>query len=139
LANPDTAPEKYRNAARAIRDAMQAHPELISSRDSFDAKLIESSAGRLIGKTGAEACYGIGLTEPALGIAVKIEDGNPRGMPCVLLSALAQLNAMTPVIDRAVGDQRTIELTNSVGATIGQIRAADFAASASFGDNRASR
>jgi L-asparaginase II len=98
---------------------MQAHPELISSRDSFDAKLIESAAGRLIGKTGAEACYGLGLNEPNVGVAVKIEDGNPRGMPCVLLSALEKLGALTPEIDRAVGN-RSIDQTNSVGVVIGR-------------------
>lgn len=124
LANPDAAPEKFRAAARAIRDAMQAHPELISGRDSFDAKLMESSGGRLLGKTGAEACYGLGLTTPALGVAVKIEDGNPRGMPCVLLQTIEQLGGMTTEIEQAVGDKRTIDVTNTVQENVGQIRAA---------------
>ncbi len=128
LANPDAAPEKYRAAARAIRGAMQAHPELISSRDSFDAKLMAAGAGRLLGKNGAEACYGLGLTEPSLGLAVKIEDGNPRGMPCVMLYAIERLGAMTPEIDHAVGTSRTLDVTNSVGATVGQIRAAPWPA-----------
>lgn len=130
LANPGGAPEKYRAAARAIRDAMQAHPELISSRDSFDAKLMGAGAGHLLCKNGAEACYGLGLTEPSLGAAVKIEDGNPRAMPCVMLYAIERLGAMTPEIEQAVGSSRTIDVTNSVGATVGQIRAARWAESA---------
>ncbi len=130
LANPDTSPEKYRAAARVIRDAMQAHPELISSRDSFDAKLMAAAGGRLLGKNGAEACYGLGLTEPSLGLAVKIEDGNPRGMPCVMLYAIERLGAMTPAIEKAVGASRAIDVNNSVGATVGQIRAVRWAESA---------
>jgi L-asparaginase II len=124
LANPESAPEQYRAAAYAIREAMQAHPDLISSRESFDADLMAAGAGRLLGKTGAEACYGLGLSQPAVGIAVKIEDGNPRGMPCVLLETLERLEALTPEIEAAVGASRTVDLTNSVGTSIGQIRAA---------------
>ncbi len=122
LANPDRAPEKYRRAADAIRRAMQAHPELISSKNSFDAALIESAGGNLIGKTGAEACYGLGLSEPALGIVVKIEDGSTRGMNCVLLSELERARALTDVMDQAVGDKRITPITNSVGQVVGEIR-----------------
>jgi L-asparaginase II len=128
LANPEFAPEKYRAAAAAIRSAMQAHPELISRRDSFDAKLMDAAAGRLLGKTGAEACYGLGLSEPAMGIAVKIEDGDPRGMPCVLLHALDQFGALSPEIDAAVGDMRTISVKNTIGESVGEIRSAPWPA-----------
>lgn len=124
LATPDAAPEKFRAAAKTIRDAMQAHPELISSRDSFDAKLMQSANGQLLGKTGAEACYGLGLTQPAVGVAVKIEDGNPRGMPCVLLQTIEHLGAMTPEMETSVGAKRTIAVSNTVQETVGEIRAA---------------
>ncbi|HMP79317.1 MAG TPA: asparaginase [Pirellulaceae bacterium] len=124
LANPDAAPEPYRAAAVAIGKAMQAHPELISSRGSFDAQLMESSAGKLIGKTGAEACYGLGLTDPDVGVAVKIEDGGSRGMPQVLLAVLDRLGAMNRGIEAAVGDQRTRPITNSRGDKVGEIRPA---------------
>lgn len=124
LGNPEAAPEKFQSAANAIRGAMQSHPDLLSKRGSFDAKLIQAGAGRLLAKDGAEACYGLGLSDPSIGVAIKIEDGNPRGMPCVVLHALEQLGAGTAEIASAVGDKRTIDQINSVGVTAGEIRAA---------------
>lgn len=127
LANPDSAPPEYRAGAAAIRNAIVAHPGHVSVNDSFHARLVEEGGGRIIGKTGAEACYGLGIGgEPALGIAVKIEDGNNRGMEAILLAALDRLGAMTPEIDRALGSQRITAIQNSRGATVGEIRAADW-------------
>ena len=126
LANPDRAPESYREAARAIRDAILAYPGHVSINDSFHARLVEAGNGRIIGKTGAEACYGLGLTTPALGVAIKIEDGNNRGMESILLTALDRFGSMTHRIDRELGDQRVTLIENSRGEAIGQIRAADW-------------
>jgi len=132
LANPDSAPAEYQEAARLIRAAIQAHPGHLSRRGSFDARLIEGGAGRLTGKIGAEACYGLGLTGstednfPALGIALKIEDGGNRGMPQILIAALDRLGAMTPGIENKVGNSRQERVTNSRGETIGSIEAADW-------------
>ena len=39
---------------------------------------------------------------------------------------LERLEALTPEIDEAVGVSRAIDVTNSVGAAIGQIRAAEW-------------
>jgi L-asparaginase II len=134
LANPEFAPEEFRAAATAIRNAMRAHPELLSRIGSFDARLVESGAGRLIGKTGAEACYGLGLIGqeggqpyPAVGVAVKIEDGGTRGMPQVLLGALTRLGAMTPELETGVGQYRVESVTNSRGEAIGRIEPAAWA------------
>ena len=127
LANPETAPQGYREAARAIRDAIIAHPGHLSSRGSFDARLMEQAEGRIITKSGAEACYGIGIRgDTALGIAVKIEDGSTRGMQPLLLTALDRLGIMTPQIDDELGRHRTSSITNSRGDVVGEIRAADW-------------
>ena len=126
IANPDRAPEAYREAARAVRDAILAHPGHLSSHDSFHARLVEAGNGRVIGKTGAEACYGLGLAVPALGLAVKIEDGNTRGMQAILLAAMDRLGGMTHRIDRELGDQRATPIENSRGAIVGEIRAAEW-------------
>lgn len=133
LANPEYAPEEFRAAATAIRDAMRAHPELLSRIGSFDARLVEAGAGRLIGKTGAEACYGMGLigqsegvTYPALGVAVKIEDGGTRGMPQVLLGVLKRMGAMTPELEGGVGQFLVEDVKNSRGEPIGRIEPAEW-------------
>lgn len=132
LANPEFAPAEFRAAAERIRTAMQTHPGHLSRRGSFDARLIEGGEGRLIGKIGAEACYGLGLTGSeadnyrAYGIALKIEDGGSRGMPQILIAALDRLGAMTPTLEEKVGNERQERISNSRGETIGQVKAADW-------------
>ncbi len=126
LANPEHAPAGYREAATVIRDAMRAHPELLSKAGSFDARLVESARGQLIGKTGAEACYGLGLLgnsddDSALGVAVKIEDGGERGMPQVLIGILDRLGRMTPDMEQSIGQLRAENITNSRGETVGKV------------------
>lgn len=130
LANPQSAPEPYRAAAEAIRQAILAHPGHLSSRESFDARLIAVGDGRWIGKSGAEACYGLGLSggpgpaHPALGVAVKIDDGSARGMPQVLLAILDRLGAIPAELAPALEPDRTKPVLNSRGEVVGEIRAA---------------
>jgi L-asparaginase II len=125
LASPENAPIQYQAAAAAIRKAMLAHPGHLSSDGSFHARLIETGNGNFIGKAGAEACYGFGVSEPALGVALKIEDGNNRGLQPLLLAALDRLGAMTAEADRAA-QQSTLPITNSRGEIVGEIRVADW-------------
>ncbi|MDQ5839989.1 MAG: asparaginase [Chloroflexota bacterium] len=73
-----------RDALTRIRDAMLAHPDLVSGeRRQFDTDLMRAAPGRLVAKGGAEGlrCVGllpggIGADAPAAGVAVKIEDGD---------------------------------------------------------------
>jgi L-asparaginase II len=62
---------------------------------------MEAYGGLLIGKLGADGCYGIGVreceatrklgVEGALGISVKIEDGNVGVLYSAVVEVLAQL------------------------------------------------
>lgn len=73
-----------REALTRIRDAMLAHPELVSGeRRQFDTDLMRAAPGRLVAKGGAEGlrCVGvlpggIGGDASAVGVAVKVEDGD---------------------------------------------------------------
>jgi len=73
-----------REALTRIRDAMLAHPELVSGeRRQFDTDLMRAAPGRLVAKGGAEGlrCVGVlpgglGAVSAAVGVAVKVEDGD---------------------------------------------------------------
>jgi len=54
---------------------MNKHPEMVAGTDGFCTELMKATGGRLIGKIGAQGVYCIGIREPQLGIALKIEDG----------------------------------------------------------------
>jgi L-asparaginase II len=76
-----------RSAALArIYRAMTGYPEMVAGEGRFCTALMRSFEGALVAKVGAEASYAIGVrpssqtarlgANGALGIAVKVEDGN---------------------------------------------------------------
>ncbi len=76
---------KLAAALTRIRDAMLAHPEMVGgTHDRLDTSLAKAVPGRLVSKGGMEALRGVailsgrranGVTAPASGLALKIEDG----------------------------------------------------------------
>jgi L-asparaginase II len=103
LCDPDGLPDSRANACRTIVQAMTAHPEMIAGPDRFDTRLMQVAESRIITKGGAEGYQAIGLRpgalgagSPALGIAIKISDGDARGRARagVALEVLRQLGAL---------------------------------------------
>jgi L-asparaginase II len=99
----DVQPEARAGACWTIVSAMIAHPDMVGGPDSFDTQLMNTTAGRILAKGGAEGFQGLGLLpgalgagSPALGIAVKISDGDPssRARHAVSLEVLRQLGAL---------------------------------------------
>ncbi len=86
--------------ARIYR-AMTQHPELVAGEGRFCTQLMQAFGGALVGKTGADGCYGLGVrasaqtqalgAEGALGIAVKVEDGNVAVLSMVVCELLERL------------------------------------------------
>lgn len=118
LCDPDTgkvAPPARADACRLVTNAMSTHPEMVSGPDGFDTHLMQVGNGRIISKGGAEGYLGLGLLpgaikpgSPAIGIAIKIADGDLKGhnpvisehrgavRPAVALEILSQLGALSP-------------------------------------------
>jgi L-asparaginase II len=92
---------------------MMTHPQIISGTgdDTLDTFVMESAAGRIVSKVGAEGVYTASvLPNPqwkrGLGIALKIENGEDRrSRPIAALEILRQLG---------VFDAETAESLNSV-------------------------
>ena len=103
LADPSQLTQQRAQACRVITSAMTTHPEMIGGPGRFDTALMHSARGQIIAKAGAEGYQGIGLIpgalgadSPALGIALKISDGDGlgRARPAVVLEVLRQLGAL---------------------------------------------
>ena len=86
---------QHREAARAVRSAMLAHPEMVAGEGRFDTDLMSLGQGRILAKGGAEACHGVALLDRGWGVAVKIEDGGSRAVPVAVAEVLRQLDALT--------------------------------------------
>jgi L-asparaginase II len=110
-------------AAKRIVGAMIAHPELVSGAGRACAILMRASKGRAAVKAGAEGFYAGMVPELGLGIAVKMDDGAPRGAETVIASVLERLGMISD--DAAAQAIVRGSVTNTRGEVVGERRAAE--------------
>ncbi len=95
-----------RDTAMAIlRDAMIAHPKLVSGEGRACAALMEAAGGKAAVKTGAEGVFVAILPEQGLGVALKIADGATRASEIAIAALLARLgviDAAHPMLNRPI-------------------------------------
>jgi len=115
--------ETRKEACHLIKKAMTTHPFMVGGTNRFDTELLAVAGGKLIAKFGAEAVYCVGIAEKGWGIAIKVEDGNLRALPPVVLAVLEQLEVLTSEEKEILSDYRQRRLTNHRGDIIGEIRA----------------
>jgi L-asparaginase II len=130
LMDPSGLPAAQAAACTQVRDAMTTYPFEVAGPERFDTDLMTAAKGRILSKGGAEGFEGIGLSagalgagSPALGVALKISDGDARAQACqsVALETLRQLGAVTDGELRALsahGPQRAV--TNWRGIEVGR-------------------
>lgn len=104
-ANDQLVSQRTQDLAR-IYHAMTRYPEMVGGEGQFCTILMEAFEGALIGKLGADGCYGIGIrastetkalgADGAVGIAVKIDDGNIEILYAVVSEILQQLKIGAP-------------------------------------------
>ncbi len=80
-----------------IRKAIYDYPKMLSGEHRLDYDLMRSYPQNIICKIGAESLEGIGFTEPKIGIAVKIHDGNFRALGAVCVEVLRQLGLVDKI------------------------------------------
>jgi len=128
FAAPDTLPPGRGEAARRIAKALTTHPFTIAGSGRFDTQLISRSNGAALVKTGAEGVY-MGAVparggRPAMGIALKIDDGATRASEVAMAGLLRYLDVLD---DAAWGRLLSIaqpRLKNWRGIETGTIRTA---------------
>ncbi|WP_372619666.1 asparaginase [Falsiroseomonas sp.] len=89
------SPER-RAAVRRVLNAMASNPDHLSAKDSPLARLIRYTDGNVIAKTGAEGYLVACVRDKALGIAIKVADGDNSGRARmgVLARILGRIHAM---------------------------------------------
>jgi len=78
-------------AARRLREAMWAHPELVAGTGRLCTELMTVARGVVLAKVGAEGIYSAAVPALGLGVALKVEDGDMRCSPPALLEVLRQV------------------------------------------------
>ncbi|MGF6598747.1 L-asparaginase II [Paraburkholderia sp. GAS448] len=121
-----------RTAALArIYRAMTGWPELVGGEGRFCTALMQAFNGGLVGKVGAEASYAIGVrasdrtaklgARGALGIAVKVEDGNTTVLYAIVAELLTQLDIGTAEQCARLEAYRSPRMLNTMGIETGRL------------------
>lgn len=119
--------EPEASAARVIRGAMLAHPELVAGPNRLDTELMSVGGGTCLAKGGASGVSCVGLAG-GFGLAVKIEDGadfvpgRPSGVAA--LEALRQLGVLEPSSVDSLREHARPEIRTVAGARVGEARPA---------------
>lgn len=121
LATGEQLPQHLAEAAATVRSAMMAHPWMIGGEDSFDSHLMDVAEGTVVCKGGAEGFQGVGMTGLALGMAIKISDGNARGVPPATMQVLAHLRPFPEEHFQRLERFRRPVATNLQGEVIGRV------------------
>jgi L-asparaginase II len=123
IALSETASERLRPALARIRQAMLAHPELVSGPGRFDYALSRARPGRLLVKSGAEAMQIGACLDPPLAFAIKIHDGGSRALPPICIAVLRQLGVLGPDLPAALAEYETPLIRNHKKVITGRIEA----------------
>ncbi|KAJ4295039.1 hypothetical protein N0V90_007047 [Kalmusia sp. IMI 367209] len=114
-----------------IHESMSTHADMIGGQGRFCTKLMETYKGLLVGKLGADGCYGVAVraSSPAddgkyggVGIAVKVEDGNIDILYSAVIEILERLDVGTDDMRRQLDKFHHLSVKNTAGVITGAIR-----------------
>jgi L-asparaginase II len=116
-------------AEERLREAMWSFPHRVAGRGRLCTELMEVCRGEVLAKVGAEGVYGAALPRLGLGIALKVEDGDPASSPASLLSVLKQVLArrdpsrLEQLAQARLASFAEVPITNTRGVNVGVRRA----------------
>ncbi len=121
--------QRMRAEHMAQRMGRQAAQLLAQAR--FCTELMNAYGGVLVGKQGTEGCYGIGVrasdqterlgAHGAMGISVKVEDGNSSVAGMVVMEVLEQLQIGAAQARDRLGSFHRPKMMNSMNREIGHL------------------
>lgn len=122
FANPADLPEPRRLAASSLARAAADYPELVAGRSKrLCTDLLKATHGRIFGKVGAEGMYVIGVVGGGLGLAVKLDDGEKRGLHALVLGLLERFELLSKGELEALEAWRPGENRNWSGRSVGRL------------------
>ncbi len=117
-------PPMRREAARRIRAAVAAHPQMVAGTERFDTEVMTLLGARAFTKTGAEGVFCAALPELGLGLAVKADDGATRAAQIMIAALIAKFLPMSDAERARFETFLAPTLRNWNGLEVGRMRAA---------------
>lgn len=105
-----------------ICGAIKKFPHLLAGTGRFDTTVIESTAGKIITKVGADAVYTATIPQKGLGIALKIDDGNIRAAEVAMGAILSSLKLLEAPAQARLASFLHPTIRNINGKDTGMIR-----------------
>lgn len=106
----------------ALMAAILSHPRHIAGDGRLDTEIMLALPGRVFAKSGAEGGYALALMDGGRGVAVKIEDGQPRALNPTVVAILEQLGLLSPKANQALAAYGQLAILNHRQEKVGQIR-----------------
>ena len=123
FATADPSGDARERSLARIRNAMARHPVATGGKGRFSSDLMEATRGRLVVKGGAEGLECVALPERGLGLAIKCEDGQARGVAPAVIAALEALEVLDAGELARLEPWRRPLLRNFAGTEVGRIEA----------------
>lgn len=117
-----SAAQRGEEVPARITSAMARYPFLIGGTDRLDSIVLEETRGQVITKVGAEGVHSAVILGSGIGLAIKVEDGNPRAQQPALIRLLQELDALPDPLPPRLEDLLRRPVKNSRGEIVGEIR-----------------
>jgi L-asparaginase II len=117
-----TVDPDYGRAPKVLADAMVAHPEMVSGERRNDLALMRAGRGDWVTKVGAEGVQAIGVRSRGWGIAIKVADGNARGLHPATVAVLDQLELLDDEARSVLAEWAGRPVRNYRGIVTGDVR-----------------
>jgi L-asparaginase II len=112
---------RYGAAPAKLAQAMRTHPEMVSGERRNDLTLMRAGRGAWVTKVGAEGVQALGLRSKGWGVAIKVVDGNARGLHPATVAVLDQLQMLDDAQRTELSAWREPTLRNYRGMLTGRI------------------
>ena len=113
--------ERYGRAPSILASAMSAHPEMVAGELRNDLTLMRAGNGDWVTKVGAEGLQAIGVRSRGWGIAIKVVDGNARGLHPATVAVLDQLGLLDHEQRTRLESWREPVIRNHRGVVTGRV------------------
>ena len=105
-----------------LRDAMVAHPEMVSGTGRSDLAFMQAGRGDWVTKVGADGVQVVGSKSRGEAFAIKIIDGNKAALFATTVAVLDQLGWLDDAGRQALTPWRAQALVNARGLQVGERR-----------------
>lgn len=122
LVYPVKFSEKRQKACAAIIEAVTQYPYMVAGRGRYCTDMMQVCAPRIIGKTGAEGVFCLGLPGEKIGVAIKIDDGKQHAQYHVAQRFIEATGMFTPEQLAPLNNYARQEIKNFNKFTTGEIK-----------------